>query len=128
MNRILGLLVVLSLCLVPHSAAAPKPDADAACGAISLTLALVGQTPPPVQYTFHIAMNGATGPYLLYYSFLHGAGTYKGCSLGTAMDSQFGPFVGNIDTTFNVDSPADMAGWWQCLSATQTSNVVHLGP
>lgn len=124
MTKLLAALLFASLILVPTKAAPLKPDESASCGAISLSLIYVALPPPP-PFTFRITINGAVGPYMLYFGGHPGTGIYKGCPFGTSGEVQIGPLTGDINTTFQTDSYFDMVGYWQCLSATQTSNVVH---
>lgn len=127
MKSLLLFALFAALCLVPLTVAAHAPvvsGEEAACGQINLQLGWDGHLGPP--WTWHIKTTGTVGPYIIFYGPNHGTGTYKGCPFETSGEIQFPPLVGDINTTFQTPGFDDIDGYWQVLSANQTSNTVHI--
>lgn len=118
----LCLLVALSLFLVPTKAAAAPPSAD--CQAISLSVLPFF----PGTYFIGVATPTPTVPWMLFHGTSASPSNYMGCTFypsGTVVS--FGPYTGGFAEY--VSASADqMAGCWQILSASQTSNRAIVGP
>lgn len=122
MKILLGLALVLSLCLVPTKAAPPKPDQDALCNDILFDMLHLGGSE-------HFTVLNPTGLWLILYGTTSDPhGHYKGCPLVPAVTAQFGPYSGNVLDSAVPGPESDFNGYWQIVSATQTSNPQHIGP